>query len=554
MSNQIRRIKTDVLIIGGGIAGLNAALAAREQGAQVLIMDKGAIARSGNIGAGTDHFVAYLEEGEPWDTQDAWLEYVARLGRGAADLRVNEAIFCKEIKAAIERMTRIGNRLNDPTTARFIRTAAFGQPGPYCINFKGKNFKVNLAQAVKAANIQVLEKVAATKIFVKGQRANGAMGFHIRSGDIYAVAAKALVVCTGHTNRLYENPTGLAFNTWYSPYNCGDGHALAFRAGAELANMEYIYLNLVPRGFSAAGLAALVGMGCHIVNSSGECFMSQYHPQAERAPRPVLVEAVLAEINQGRGPVYIDASHLSSEKLSHLNQTLGWDKDTLPDFLAQKGIDLGKDPLEIALSEASVMGPEPVNSAGVRIDGKCASSLAGLFAAGDGADQMRAVSGATCGGFVAGREAAKIKAILALDQAQLVDEIERISAPLSRRNGVHFFELEEVLRTIMWQLAGPAREEEGLAWAQKKIERLSEVEKELSARNYHELMRVHEARNLLTVARMTVAAARFRQESRFGVCHKRMDFPHTDNENWQGLVLVKKEEEAIKLSFKPLSY
>src|SRR3972149_9741620 len=107
MIGTVRELKTDLLIIGGGIAGLNAAMGGREEGAQVTIMDKGGIARSGSIGAGVDHFAAYLEEGEPWDTKEAWLGYVAKSGHGAADLKVVEAVFCNEIKETIERMARI---------------------------------------------------------------------------------------------------------------------------------------------------------------------------------------------------------------------------------------------------------------------------------------------------------------------------------------------------------------------------------------------------------------------------------------------------------------
>jgi len=101
---QPHGISTDVLIIGGGLAGLNAAIAAAERGAQVLVMDKGGIARSGSVGGGVDHFFAYLNEGEPWDTRDGYLEYCANVARGAVDLEIMDAIYCDEPEAALERM------------------------------------------------------------------------------------------------------------------------------------------------------------------------------------------------------------------------------------------------------------------------------------------------------------------------------------------------------------------------------------------------------------------------------------------------------------------
>ena len=92
-------IETDVLIIGGGLAGCNAAIGAAEQGARVVVLDKGRIERTGDIAGGVDHFMAYLEEGEPWDTAEAYLEYVGRIARGAIDLKITEAVFCRGLKA-----------------------------------------------------------------------------------------------------------------------------------------------------------------------------------------------------------------------------------------------------------------------------------------------------------------------------------------------------------------------------------------------------------------------------------------------------------------------
>lgn len=550
-------IGTDVLIIGGGIAGLNGALAAREKGVEVLILDKGGIARSGDIGAGVDHFEAYLEEGEPWDTREGWLKYVKESAYGAVDLKVHDAIFCREIKATIERLAKIGNRLNDPATGRFVRTRAFGMPGPYLINFKGKEFKPNLAKAVRRLGCQVLEKVAVTKIVVKDGRVIGATGFQVRTGEFYAVKAKAVLIGTGNTNRLYENPSGLPFNTWYSPYNTGDGQRLAFEAGAGLANMEYMVMTVVPKGFSAAGMAAFMGMGCHIINARGERFMEKYHPQGERAPRYRVVQGILSELQEGRGPVYVDAQHLSEKEVAHLKATLSWDKDTFPDYLAQKGIDLSKEPLELMASEAMQMGVEVV-SGGIRIDERCAASLPGLFAAGDCADQTRAASRSTTGGYVAGREAAQwargVKGSESLNKEEVEEERERLFGPLKRKDGVTYTEYEDIIRKIMWENVGLKRSEAGLKYASEKLSKLDSIKGELIAGDYHELMRVEESRSLLAAARIMAAASSFRKESRFGLCHTRIDYPETDNQKWAGLITVRKDGDGIELSFSPLDY
>lgn len=552
MGKDFKEFATEVLIIGGGIAGLNAAIAAREAGAQVTIMDKGGIARSGDIGAGTDHFVAYLEQGEAWDTKEAYLDYLAQTDYGSVNLAVHEAVFCQEIKEAIARMTRIGNRLDDPVTGKFIRTRALGAPGPLTINFKGKDFKVNLAREANRLNCQVLEKVMATKIITFDGRICGALGFNIRTGDFYAVRAKALVLSTGSINRHYQNPSGNAFNTWHSPYNTGDGQAMAFAAGAELANMEYLNMTVVPKGFSAPGWAALAGMGCYFINARGERFLANYHPAAERAPRCRIVEGVLTEIKGGRGPVYVDARHLSSKDISRLKETLSWDKDTFSDYLTQKGLDIAKEPLEMMASEGMQQ------TSGIKIDERCAASLPGLYAAGDGTDQMHAVSGATTSGYVAGREAAawaaKVKGLEVLKEKELKDERERVYRPLKTKAGIIPAEFEEVLRRIMWELVGPKRSETSLKTALIKLDKLAGSVAEFMASNCHELMRAQEAQNLFAIGRIVATAGMFRKETRFGIRHNRIDYPETDNENWLGLVLVKKKGEEISLCLSPLKY
>src|SRR4030042_533171 len=309
-------VKTDVLVVGGGLAGNNAAIGALEKGLRVLIADKSAIDRCGAIAGGVDHFMAYLGT-DTGDTREAYLEWVGQIARGTVNLSVQNAVFCKELKAAIERMERIGCTLKQPD-GTYYRTPSMG-----------------------------------------------------------------------HTNRIFENPTGIPFNTWQCPANTGAAQAMAYEAGAKLANMEIVRITLVPRGFSAAGLNALTGLGGRIVNAAGEEFMLKVHPAGVRAPRFRLVEAVMHELSKGGGPVYVDCRHLSAFEMTHLKKTLGYDKDTLPDFIEQKGIDLAKEPLEIMPSEGMQGGSSEVNSSGIMIDEKTASTVPGLFAAGGCSGQMR---------------------------------------------------------------------------------------------------------------------------------------------------------------------
>mgnify|MGYP005849454387 CR=1 FL=1 len=551
--------ETDVLVVGGGLAGVNAAIGAAEKGAKVLILDKAAIERSGSIGGGVDHFQAFLETGESWDTREAYLQYAGRIARGAVNLRIINEIYCKELPAAIERLERIGNPVTQPD-GTYYRTQSLGQPGPYMINFNGKHLKPRLAKEVKRLGCQVLEKVAVTSLLTSDGRASGVIGFNIRTGELVVVRARALVLSTGNTNRLFHNPTGLPFNTWQCPADTGAAQSMAFRAGAAVANMEYIRLTVVPKGFSAAGLNALTGTGVggRLLNALGEEFMPRYHPAGSKGPRFKLVEGVLMEIQNGRGPIYVDCRHFSKKEMDHLNATLGYDKDTLPDFIRQKGLDLTKDLLELMVSEGMQSGPSEVCASGIKIDETCASTLPGMFAAGDCADQIRCCSPSIAGGYAAGKSAADyartVDDLCPVDDEQIEREKQRVFAPLKCDEGMSHREFEDILRKIMWDNVGVARTDASLRNALSKLERLEEHKDRLIARNLHELMRVNEAQEMLVVGKLSALASLHRKETRFGVYHRRIDYPETDDANFCGQFVLQKVKDEIKVTFNPLTY
>jgi adenylylsulfate reductase subunit A len=554
---QTHHIKTDVVIMGGGLAGLNAAIAAAERGAQVVVMDKGKIERSGNIAGGVDHFLAYLETGEPWDSREAYLGFVQEEARGIVNLEIHNRVFCDELKAALSRLERIGSPLSDPKTGKYYRTASMGAPGPYWINFNGKNLKPNLAKEARRLGCTVFDRAMVTRLFVSAGKLSGVFGLHTRTGETYLIECKALVASTGNTNRLYETPTRMPFNTWLCPYDTGEAQRLALEAGATLANMEFLRMTIVPKGFSAPGLNAFTGMGSHFVNGLGERYMMKYHEKAEKAPRNALVWGTLCELKAGRGPVFVDSRHLAPEKLAHLKKTLGLDKETLDDFFAAKKIDIEKEPMEIMVSEAMQTGPIEVVGSGIHVDINCMSTVEGLFAAGDCADQMKVVHMAVAGGYASGKCAAEYalrNKMKAPDPTSVLEEERRVLAPMKRKKGISYQEVEDVLRRIMIENVGPTRTKTSLETAQKKIQALGPYFNEIKTSNYHELMRSVETASLLKVGEIMTHAAVFRRESRFIPYHYREDFPETDNTNWCGQVLVKQTNGRISTEFKPLTY
>jgi adenylylsulfate reductase subunit A len=547
-------LDTDVLVVGGGLAGNNAAIGAAEKGARVLIADKSSINRCGAIAGGVDHFMAYLGT-DTWDSREAYLEWVGRIARGAVNVSVQNAVFCRELDAAIERMDRIGCTLKQPD-GKYYRTSSFGLPGPYMINFNGKHLKPLLAKEARRLGCKVVEKCSISGLLTSDGQVIGAVGFNIRNGTFYVIKAKTTILATGNTNRIFENPTNMPFNTWQCPANTGAAQTMAFEAGAQLANMEIVRITLVPRGFSAAGLNALTGMGGKIVNAAGEEFMPRYHPMGSKAPRSKLVQSVMQEISEGRGPVYVDCRHLSDKDMTHLYTTLGYDKDTLPDFIEQKGVNLRKDRLEIMTSEGMQGGPSEVCSSGIMIDEETKSSLPGLFGAGDCADQMRCTHVCTTGGYLSGKMAAEYSGQLKdlpISVAQVREMKEKVFAPLSGSGRLTQRKFEDTMRKMLWMYAGPARNAHSLDVALDKLEQLGKRYSDIAAQNYHELMRVGESYQIMQVAKMMCHASLERKETRFYVYHNRTDYPETKPE-YDGQIVVQKTDGGTKAFFKKLDY
>ena len=554
---EIVNISTDVLIVGGGLAGTNAAMGASQKGAGVVVADKGNINRSGDIGGGVDHFLAFLNEGQKWDTREGFLSYVEKIGRGTGHLSIIDSVYCAELPDAIERMAQIGTPLTQ-SDGSFFRTGSMGQPGTFWINFNGKKLKPCLGKAVRKLGCDVLDKVMMVDLINHQGTVVGGVGFHIRSGIFYVIEAKATIIATGNTNRLYENPRINPFNTWLCPFDTGDGQIMALKAGAALTNMEYMRMTLLPKGFAAPGFNALVGMGGRFLNSLGEYYMEKHHPMGNRAPRYEVVFYTLEEIRNGHGPIYIDCRHLTEKDLAHLMATLGYDKDTLPGYFEQRGEDLKAKPIEITVSEGMQAGPTEVTGSGIKIDKESAATVPGLFACGDACDHNRCVHGAITGGYKAGKSAAAYAKTFSRNEdipnSMPREKIEWFMEPLQRTSGHPYRQIEDSIRKIMAEHVGPRRTEQALTYGLEKLQRIESYLDEIKANDLHELMRTHETRSILAVGKLMATTALFREESRNKPYHHRLDFPDTDDTNWCGLVVVGKDGNELSCSFEPITY
>ncbi len=272
-------------------------------------------------------------------------------------------------------------------------------------------------------------------------------------------------------------------------------------------------------------------------------------PNPQQGRRTDLIRGVLTETVEGRGPVYIDCRHLPGDDVNRLKATLGVDRPAMPTFFEQKGVDLAKDLLEITVSEMSSRGGGVVlRRAGVRIDTECLSNIPGLFAAGDCSTICSGIAGATVMGHIAGESAGKYAlsrpAPRPLDSGEIDRLHETIVRPLALKSDLSARQFEDEVRTIMTDYVGFRRTEERLKEALKRLKNLEGRESEIAAKNFHDLMRLYEARNIRTVAETIAMSAIERRETRGGGAHVREDFPERDDANGLRTILVKKNAES----------
>ena len=539
------RLRTEVLVIGGGVAGCLAAIQARDAGADVLVADKAKfLERAGSVAGGVDQFMTPLNAGPDWDTPEHLMKFVPMLTDGLTDLDVAERAV-HELPRVFQRLTDIGIDFTDPTTGEFFRTRAFGLPGEYHLNFDGSMFKHRLGRYTVGHGARFLPRTMITDLLTDaaGQRIAGAVGFNCRTGERYVIQAKAVVVSTGDINRISRNVSGLPFDSWHYPYNTGDGHAMAYRRGARLVNMELVEATLTPLGFSTQGTNSYAGQGAHFLNRHGERFMFKYDPKGEKARRTILVNGVIEEVLAGNEPIYVDIRHLPEDTKDDFVRTLGVDRYTLPSYFRQRGLDIRHELLPIGISEMSIRrGGSYFRGSGLVVNTSAESDLTGLFGAGDCSMVSGGISVAAAMGAIAGRGALdRVRATETdpePDDDSIADSLGRMAEPLEVEVGGSWSDLEDAVRDLVTDYVGMRRTERGLRRAHEGLLDLQQQEAGLRATSYHELMRTLEAKNIRLAAELMATAAAHRTESRSGAAHRRPDHPATDDAVWRKAIVL----------------
>ena len=541
----------DVIVIGGGFAGLRAALGAQASGTDVAVLSKVHPMRSHSSGAHSG-INAALKSGDSWEAHA--LDTI-KAGGYLCDQEAVQ-VLCEsapEDVVALEHMGVIFNRDGDGRID-VMPFAGSSQPRTcYVGDSAGHVILQVLYEQIVRSNIPTYDEWFVSSLLVEDGTCKGVIARNLKTGDLQPFHAKAVVMATGNLGRMYASGTCSLTGT-------ADGVALAYRAGVPLADMEMVQYHpttLADRAILVTEAAR--GEGAYLVNKDGDRFMGNYDSEAmEMANRDVCARAIQTEIQDNRGDdghVFLDLRHLDKGRLSdRLRETLWLLKDL-------EDIDPSKDLVPVKPGMHRPIG-------GIQTDSSGATALPGLYAAGEcatagvhGANRMGGNSLLECVVFgrQAGESAASHAGYAAWTPAQesmVAEQTAALNRSAEKDAGSDTpGSIRRELGALMDRNVGITRDKAGLMEASSAVAMLMERHAALGVRDkgsaYNvDMVAVAELGNMLDVAQVIVASALARQESRG--CHHRTDFPKQDDKNWLKRTVATVSPDGPALDYAPV--
>src|ERR1700731_444769 len=370
-------LEYDLVIVGGGTGGPMAAVKAKEKNPKlrVLVIDKANVKRSGAISMGMDGLNNAVIPGHA--TPEQYTKEITVANDGIVD----QASILKYARMSfdmIQELDRWGIKFEKDETGDFAvrkvhHMGAYVLPMP-----EGHHMKRVLYRQMKRARVEIPNRVVVTRVLT-GPDGSGAgiMGFDCRTADLFVIRAKAVVLATGAAGRLGLPASGYLYGTYENPTNAGDGHAMAYHAGAELSGLECFQINPLIKDYNGPACAYVANpFGGYQVNNRGERFVDCDYWSGQ------MMAEVAREIASARGPVYLKLTHLPEESISALAGILHTtERPTRGTFHAGRGHDSRTRDVEMHISEIGLCGGH--SSSGVWVDENAATTLPGLYAAGD---------------------------------------------------------------------------------------------------------------------------------------------------------------------------
>ncbi|OLD23745.1 MAG: fumarate reductase/succinate dehydrogenase flavoprotein subunit [Acidobacteria bacterium 13_1_40CM_3_55_6] len=548
----------DVLIIGAGGAGLRAAIEALAEGASVGVVCKSLLGKAHTVMAegGIAAAMANVDASDDWRTH---FRDTMRGGKFLNNWRMAQ-LHAQEAPERVRELEQWG-ALFDRTADGNIQQRAFGGHTFKRLCHVGDRTGLEMIRTLQDRGvhlgIDVYMECAITRLLKDGERVAGAFGYWRENGRFVVFRAKSVVIATGGIGKAWR----ITSNSW--EYT-GDGMALAFDAGAELMDMEFVQFHptgmVWPPGVQGILVTEAVrGEGGVLRNKDGERFMERYDPERmDLSTRDVVARAIYTEAKEGRGTehggAYLDISHKPPEYV----------KKKLPSMYHQfrelADVDITKGPMEVGPTCHYMMG-------GIRVDAETAqANVPGMFAAGEAAAGLHGAN--RLGGnslsdlLVFGRRAGQAAAEHAkqtetpkLDDAQVEEATREMLEPFERRDGDSPYDVHRDLQETMQNYVGIFRSEgdlkQGLAEIQGLKDRAGRVHVDGSRLFNPGWHLARDLKSLLTVSEAVALSALERQESRGA--HSRIDFPQYD-EKWSKLNnIISRDGDGMRLRHAPIA-